>query len=81
MLDVQAFISNSKGFPVLSKKHQEVCKEFMKQQSAFILRGRHPTDNLDQYYQYVCYLFKNHDKLDSEDRIEVNYRNYLQSPL
>jgi type II protein arginine methyltransferase len=26
-------------------------------------------------------VFKNHDKLDEEDRIEVSYRNYLQSPL
>ena len=26
-------------------------------------------------------LFDIHDKLDDEDRIEVAYRNYLQSPL
>lgn len=46
-----------------------------------ILRGKHPNDNLDEYYQYLCHLFKTHDVLDDEEKIEVNYRNYLQSPL
>lgn len=53
----------------------------MKQNVHFILRGKHPNDDLDKYYQYLCYLFKNHDELDEEEKIEVNYRNYLQSPL
>lgn len=26
-------------------------------------------------------MFKNHDTLDEDERLEVNYRNYLQSPL
>lgn len=46
-----------------------------------ILRGKHPNDDLDSYYQYLCHVFKTHDTLDSEDKIEVAYRNYLQSPL
>lgn len=29
----------------------------------------------------AAHLFKNHDKLDKEEQLEVNYRNYLQSPL
>ncbi len=36
---------------------------------------------MDNHYQYICHVFKTHDKLDEEDRIEVSYRNYLQSPL
>jgi protein arginine N-methyltransferase 5 len=80
-LDSSAFLQNTKGFPVLSKKHQDACKEFMKSQVKFILRSRHPNDNLDNHYQYLCHLFKNHDTLDEEDKIEINYRNYLQSPL
>jgi len=53
----------------------------MKQNVNFILRGKHPNDDLDNYYQYLCHIFKQHDVLDEEDKIEVNYRNYLQSPL
>lgn len=29
----------------------------------------------------MTYLFAQHDKLDPENRVEVEYRNYLQSPL
>lgn len=36
---------------------------------------------MENYFQYLCHVFKTHDKLDEEDKIEVSYRNYLQSPL
>ena len=29
----------------------------------------------------MCHLFDSHDALDQEERIEISYRNYLQSPL
>jgi protein arginine N-methyltransferase 5 len=53
----------------------------MKQQISFIFKARHPNDSLDHHYQFLCHIFKTHDKLDEEDKIEVTYRNYLQSPL
>lgn len=37
---------------------------------------------LNDCITYVAgYLFKNHDVLDPEEQIEVNFRNYIQSPL
>lgn len=66
---------------MLGKLHQDTCKSLMKQNIHFILRGKHPDDDLDKYYQYLCHLFKNHDVLDEEEKVEVTYRNYLQSPL
>ena len=53
----------------------------MKKKANFILKGKHPNDDLDKYYQYLCHIFKTHDELDEEEKIEVNYRDYLQSPL
>ena len=54
----------------------------MKMQSSVILRPNCASDNLNDYSQYIAnYLFKNHDQLDKEERQEVDYRNYLQSPL
>lgn len=76
-----SFINNAKGFPVMSKKHQECIRAFMRQQVRVIVRSRHPNDSLESHYQYLCHLFKTHDQLDEDDRIEVSYRNYLQSPL
>ena len=80
-LETSIFINNAKGFPVLSKKHQEVVKAFMRQQCRIIFKSRHPNDSLGDHYGYLCHIFKTHDKLDEEDKIEVSYRNYLQSPL
>jgi protein arginine N-methyltransferase 5 len=36
---------------------------------------------MENHYKYLSHLFSKHDELDEEDRAEVNYRNYLQSPL
>lgn len=47
LLDVKLFIYNQKNYPVLSKAHQFAVKEFMKQNPKFILRGKHPNDDLD----------------------------------
>lgn len=74
---MDCFVSNSKGFPVLSKQHTKVCREFMKIQARMILSPKFPTENLERYYQYLTHVFANHDKLDEENRIEVGYRNYL----
>ena len=80
-LDTRIFINNAKGFPVLSKKHQELVRALMRYQVRIILRTRHPNDSVEHHYVYLTHLFKTHDKLDEEERIEVTYRNYLQSPL
>jgi len=80
-IDQELFISNTKGYPTLAKKHQEIVKAFMRQQCRMILKSRHPNDNMEQHYGYLCHLFKTHDQLSPDDRIEVSYRNYLQSPL
>jgi protein arginine N-methyltransferase 5 len=77
---MSCFQSNSKGFPVMHK-HAKICKEFMKIQTRMILVPNLPNENLERHYNYMTYLFANHDKLDEENRYEVTYRNYLQSPL
>jgi len=63
------------------QKHAKICKEFMKIQTRMILVPNLPNENLERHYNYMTYLFANHDKLDEENRYEVTYRNYLQSPL
>jgi len=51
-------------------------------QAGVILKPKCTSINMSDYTQYVGnYLFKNHDNLDKEERLEIDYRNYLQSPL
>ena len=47
LLDTRVFMFNQKNFPVLSIAHQHACKEFMKQNVRFVLRGKDPNDDLD----------------------------------
>lgn len=49
----------------------------MKIQVRMILAPKLPNENLERHYNYMTYLFSNHDKLDEENRVEVSYRNYL----
>ena len=54
----------------------------MKIQARLILQPKHPQDALEHYYSYLQFVFKNHEQAMDEDmRAEVQYRNYLQSPL
>jgi type II protein arginine methyltransferase len=53
----------------------------MKVQARMIIAPKLPNENLERHYNYMTYLFTQHDKLDEENIIEVEYRNYLQSPL
>lgn len=80
-LQMSCFTQNSKGFPVLSKQLAKLCQEFMKVQARMIIAPKMPNENLERHYNYMTYLFAQHDKLNEEDLIEHEYRNYLQSPL
>ena len=80
-LGVNTFISNAKGYPVLPKSHQKLCKEFMKIQARFILEPRRNSDALDNYYNYLSHLFNAHDDFTEDTRANFSFRNYLQSPL
>ena len=54
----------------------------MRGQVSIVIRPIHIQDNLESHMMYVLrHLFQNHDKLDKEEMIEVNFRNYIQSPL
>ena len=76
------FLTNKKGFPVLSKAHQRIVKKFMTYKVKIALRGSHPKDNLEDYHKYLCYIFKGHAVFKSEEeRTDVQYQNFLQQPL
>ena len=54
----------------------------MKSNARFVIAPQYAqSDDLTKHYQYMCFLFQTHDLLDEEEKQEVAYRNYLQSPL
>ena len=54
----------------------------MKSQCSVIFRPDDLESEVEDYLMYLARdLFGAHDELDREERIEVGYRNYIQSPL
>jgi len=82
ILPVDIFLTNKKGYPVLSKRHQELVKKLFKYNVQVIIRGviRH-SQGPSIYQQYVTWLFRQIPQLTELERYSRPYWDYLQSPL
>ena len=58
ILPTTLFITNRKGFPVLSKAHQGLVKQFCALEIQFILTGANRYQNIRYYHHYLDYLWK-----------------------
>lgn len=103
ILHTDAYLTNAKGYPCLSKRHQKLITRFFDHSVQVVLSGRlvHnisekvssvPEDDnqfegtpikhtLRPYLDYVSYLYQKMDPLPDQERFEIGYRDYLQSPL
>ncbi|AQK60998.1 Protein arginine N-methyltransferase 1.5 [Zea mays] len=104
ILQTEAFLTNAKGYPCLSKRHQSLLTGFFKHSVQVIISGRsnhnvfpvsegvlsgdesYAEDSrvrhaLTPYLEYIAYLYRKMDPLPEQERIEINYRDFLQSPL
>ncbi|XP_043248330.1 protein arginine N-methyltransferase 5 [Colletes gigas] len=75
------FITNRKGYPVLSKAHQTLVKRFAMLEVQFILTGANRHQNISYYHNYLEYLWKGCQTSGSVERFARGYEDYLQSPL
>ncbi|XP_076622619.1 protein arginine N-methyltransferase 5 [Colletes latitarsis] len=74
------FITNRKGYPVLSKPHQTLVKRFAMLEVQFILTGANRHQNIN-YYNYLEYLWKGCQTGGPVERFARGYEDYLQCPL
>ncbi|XP_053970427.1 protein arginine N-methyltransferase 5 [Hylaeus volcanicus] len=75
------FISNKKGYPVLSKAHQTLVKKFAVLEVQFILTGANRHQNISYYHNYLEYLWKGCQTSGPVERFARGYEDYLQCPL
>eukprot|EP00943_MAST-04B_sp_MAST-4B-sp1_P006048 g6048.t1 len=82
LIDVNAFLPNEQGYPVLSRLHQFYIKELFAHNVQFILTGRakHQLGTLP-YLQYLRYLKDTFPPLTQQEISERPYYDYLQEPL
>ncbi|XP_062224111.1 protein arginine N-methyltransferase 5-like isoform X4 [Phragmites australis] len=104
ILQTNVFLTNAKGYPCLSKRHQNLLTGFFNHSVQVIISGRsnhnvsrvvegvlsgdenHTEDTpvrhvLSPYLDYTAYLYRRMDPLPEQECFEINYRDFLQSPL
>ncbi|KAL6629183.1 hypothetical protein ACP70R_028948 [Stipagrostis hirtigluma subsp. patula] len=104
ILQTNAFMTNSIGYPCLSKRHQKLLTGFFNHSVQVILSGRsnvnvcqvaegvlsgdenhtegtHIQHPLSIYLEYTSCLYQRMDPLPEQERFEIGYRDFLQSPL
>ncbi|KAJ1420140.1 S-adenosyl-L-methionine-dependent methyltransferase [Sesbania bispinosa] len=101
ILNTDSFLTNARGYPCLSKRHQRLITGFFNHSIQIIISGNsvHPKPSVDAndfhklsvsdsqrhplrpYLDYVGYLYQRMDPLPEQERFELGYRDFLQSPL
>uniref|UniRef100_A0A4W5RVR8 Protein arginine N-methyltransferase 5 n=1 Tax=Hucho hucho TaxID=62062 RepID=A0A4W5RVR8_9TELE len=83
VLPTSIFLTNKKGFPVLSKAHQKIIFRLFKLEAQFIFTGtsRHSEKDFRSYLQYLEYLNQNRPVPNAYELFAKGYEDYLQSPL
>ncbi|CAA0838296.1 Protein arginine N-methyltransferase 1.5 [Striga hermonthica] len=97
IINTNSFLTNARGYPCLSKRHQRLTTAFFDHPIQIVISGR-PVHNvplgssesnveggwrhpLKSYLDYVAFLYQKMDPLPEQERFEFGYRDYLQSPL
>jgi protein arginine N-methyltransferase 5 len=81
VLPTNIFVSNKKGFPVLSRAHQIVVKKFFKLSVQLILSGSVAGDQQKVYLQYMEHLWQTQEPMDNISVFAKGYEDFLQCPL
>ncbi|XP_059663025.1 protein arginine N-methyltransferase 1.5 isoform X1 [Cornus florida] len=104
ILHTNAFLTNARGYPCLSKRHQKLMVGFFNHSIQIVISGKpvhsfpagsselsanHTDNHIDgtqrhpirSYLDYVGYLYQRMEPLPEQERFELGYRDFLQSPL
>ncbi|CAK9828995.1 Protein arginine N-methyltransferase 5 [Anthophora retusa] len=75
------FITNKKGYPVLSRAHQALVTKFSMLEVQFVLTGACRYQSITYYHNYLEYLWKACEMNGPVERYAKGYEDYLQCPL
>ncbi|KYQ48785.1 Protein arginine N-methyltransferase 5 [Trachymyrmex zeteki] len=81
ILPTTLFLTNKKGYPVLSKAHQALVRRFAMQEVQFILTGASRYQSISYYHNYLDYLWKGCQNDGTVEKFARGYEDYLQCPL
>jgi len=75
------FLINKKGYPVLSKPHQNLVRRFINLDIQIIIRGPDRGHDMKLYQQYLEHLYQQVPVGDPLQQFARGYEDYLQCPL
>ncbi|XP_075346854.1 LOW QUALITY PROTEIN: protein arginine N-methyltransferase 5 [Mycteria americana] len=83
ILPTSVFLTNKKGFPVLSRLHQRLVFRLLKLEVQVVVSGapRHGGKPLGSYLQYLEHLGQHRPPPSAYELFARGYEDYLQSPL
>lgn len=106
IIHTNSFLTNARGYPCLSKRHQKLITGFLNHSVQIVISGslihnvspesyenllaKSNDDHIEDmpgghllrpYLDYVAYLYQRMDPLPEQERFELGYRDFLQSPL
>ncbi|KAI9328195.1 PRMT5 arginine-N-methyltransferase-domain-containing protein [Zopfochytrium polystomum] len=86
IIPTTVFIANRKGFPVLSKRHQQVVRRLFDLQVQFVISSNslnimEAYGGLSAFRQYLEHLYDTRPEPNEVDKFAVGYHDYLQMPL
>ncbi|CDS40374.1 protein arginine N methyltransferase 5 [Echinococcus multilocularis] len=82
-LSTQLFLTNSKGFPILSHAHQHVLRQFLKINAQVLITGpSHHERGLSIYRQYINWIWKcTVEGKSLYEKYSLGFEDQLQEPL
>ncbi|PWN40076.1 PRMT5-domain-containing protein [Ceraceosorus guamensis] len=87
LMPAGSFLANAKGFPVLSKAAQSLCRSLMRRKPLFVLSGiqepppRHTRGTPSGYLQYLRHIERSAPAESAVDTFARGYADWLQAPL
>nr|CAG4640678.1 EOG090X028A [Eulimnadia texana] len=81
VIPTHLFLTNKKGFPVLSKPHQIAVRRFLRQKAQILVSGSLRHQHYKHYQQYLDHLWQVGFEEDPLQRFAHGYEDYLQFPL
>ncbi|XP_067002260.2 protein arginine N-methyltransferase 5 [Anabrus simplex] len=81
VLPTTLFITNKKGYPVLSRGHQNIIKTLATLDVQVVIRGTVRHGHIKYYQQYLDHLWQTMSQTDPLVAYARGYEDYLQCPL
>ncbi|XP_050527464.1 protein arginine N-methyltransferase 5-like [Daktulosphaira vitifoliae] len=80
IVNAQSFLTNKKGFPVLSRQHQDFVKKMFNIGTQIVVSG---PSSVRQHFNYLAHLYENTAPITPYGSLDYisGYEDFLQTPL